>query len=235
MDDNLFSTATIKVLHSYITMTIKINYLKYLFILFLSISALSLQAQEERKVIQFSGVVVTEDANGEIQPLPYTNVSILGTSRGTVTEIDGFFSLVAQTNDTIVFSRVGYEPIRKGIPDTLDSSFYSWYQVMSKGNVLLPEAVIKPWPSKENYRIEFLALNVDNEMRKLAQANLAQNVLDELIYTLPKDGTEAYSYVAEEQFQAYRTSGQFKPQQIFNPAAWAEFIKAWKRGDYKRK
>lgn len=208
--------------------------MKYFFIFLLTFSTFSLIAQNEKKVIQFSGVVVTEDLNGDILPLPYTNVAIMGTSRGAVTEIDGFFSLVAQTGDTIVFSRVGFETVKKPIPDSLDNSFYSWYQVMSKGNVLLPEAVIKPWPSRENYKIEFLALNVDNEMRKLAQANLAQRVLDELIYTIPADGTENYNWLVREQFEDYRTTGQFKPQQIFNPAAWAEFIKAWKRGDFKR-
>jgi len=29
--------------------------------------------------------------------------------------------------------------------------------------------------------------------------------------------------------------GQVPPQNIFNPIAWAEFIQAWKRGDFKRK
>jgi hypothetical protein len=29
--------------------------------------------------------------------------------------------------------------------------------------------------------------------------------------------------------------GQIPPMNIFNPAAWSEFIKSWKRGDYKRK
>jgi hypothetical protein len=29
--------------------------------------------------------------------------------------------------------------------------------------------------------------------------------------------------------------GQVPPMNIFNPAAWSEFIQSWKRGDYKRK
>lgn len=209
--------------------------MRYLITLFIAFISLSLFGQDERNVIQFSGVVVTEGANGEISPLPYTNVSILNTSRGAVSEIDGFFSLVAQAGDTIIFSRVGFERIEKVIPDTLSKSFYSWYQVMSKDNVLLPEAVIQPWPSRENYKIEFLAINVDNEMRKYAQANLAQKVIDELYFIVPGDGLESYNFLVDEQFEAYRTSGQYKPQNIFNPAAWAEFVKAWKRGDYKRK
>ena len=30
-------------------------------------------------------------------------------------------------------------------------------------------------------------------------------------------------------------SGQLPPMNILNPAAWAEFIRAWKRGDFKKK
>ncbi len=205
-----------------------------LFILSIFVS-LGLAAQEEKKVIQFSGVVVTENDSGEIAPLPYTNVSILNTSRGTITEIDGFFSLVAQVGDTIVFSRVGFDPVKKAIPVDLDKSFYSWYQVMSRGNILLPEAVIYPWPSREHYKLEFLALDVDQEMRKFAEANLAQKLLEEMRTVVPSDGTEAFDYVMQKQITEYQYSGQYKPQNIFNPAAWAQFIKAWKRGDFKRK
>lgn len=223
-------------LHSYITFSRKHNFLRYLLIFIVTLTSLSLWGQEQdKKVIQFSGVVVTEDVNGDILPLPYTNVAILNTSRGAVTEIDGFFSLVAQAGDTVVFSRVGFEKIEKVIPDTLTKSFYSWYQVMSKDNVLLPEAVIQPWPSRENYRVEFLALDVEDEMRRYAQANLAQKALDELIFAVPGDGLESYNLLVDQQFEDYRTMGQYKPQNIFNPAAWAEFIKAWKRGDFKRK
>ena len=32
-----------------------------------------------------------------------------------------------------------------------------------------------------------------------------------------------------------QTKDAFDPQNIFNPVAWSEFIKAWKRGDFKRK
>jgi len=30
-------------------------------------------------------------------------------------------------------------------------------------------------------------------------------------------------------------AGQAPPMNIFNPAAWAKFIEAWKRGDFKNK
>jgi len=180
-----------------------------LFTLVINCALKAQTGQDSSRVIQFSGVVVTQDEFGEMVPLPYTSISVYGTSRGTYAEIDGFFSIVAEVGDTIAFTRVGFEEVRHTISDTLESNYYSWYQIMSRDNVLLPEAVIYPWPSREHYKIEFLALDVSDELRQRAKENLAREVL--------------------------KYSGQYKPQNIFNVAAWAQFIKAWKRGDFKRK
>jgi len=203
---------------------------------FLFIGAGLAEAQEKASdVIQFSGVVVTKDEFGEMVPLPYTTIAIQGTNRGTYAEIDGFFSIAAEVGDTIVFSRIGYETVKHGVPDTLETKFYSWYQIMSKDNVLLPEAVIYPWPSKEHYKIEFLAMDVSNELRQRAKENLAKEILARMQMAVPADGGEAYSLEVQQQFQEFKYSGQYKPQNIFNIASWAQFVKAWKRGDFKRK
>ena len=106
---------------------------------------------------------------------------------------------------------------------------------MSKDDVLLPESVIYPWPSRDHYKIEFLALDVSNELRERAKDNIAKEVLNKLQHAVQPDGQEAYSLVQEQQFQEFKYSGQYKPQNIFNVAAWANFIKAWKRGDFKKK
>lgn len=213
--------------------------MKYIFsfILFLSIcnDIKSQSTQDSSLVIQFSGVVVTQDQYGELVPLPYTAIGIAGTSRGTYAEVDGFFSLVAQVGDSIVFSRLGFETVTHAVPDSLDSQFYSWYQVMSQDDILLPEAVIYPWPSREHYKIEFLALDVSDDLRRKAEANLAAEVLDRLRSEVAPDGANAFELEKAQRFNEARYSGQFKPQKIFDVVAWGEFVKAWKRGDFKRK
>ena len=190
---------------------------------------------DTNRVIQFSGVVVTQDEFGEMEPLPYTTVAVQGTDRGTYAETDGFFSIVAEVGDTIVFSRIGFTEVKHAVSDSLDSNYYSWYQIMSRDNVLLPEAVIYPWPSREHYKIEFLALDVSNELRQRARENLAKEVLARMQHAVPVDGTEAFALTMEKRVEEFKYSGQYKPQQIFNVAAWAQFVKAWKRGDFKRK
>lgn len=204
-------------------------------LLFLAAASLYSQQQDSIKVVQFSGVVVTEDEFGEMVPLPYTAIAIKGTSRGTHTEIDGFFSLVARAQDTLVFSRLGFEDVEQVVPDTLESAFYSWYQVMSEDDVLLPEAVIYPWPSRDHYKIEFLALDVSNEMRQRAEENLAEEILDRMQSAVPPDGENSFEIERQKIQTEYQYAGQYKPQKIFDVVAWSKFIKAWKNGDFKRK
>jgi TonB-dependent starch-binding outer membrane protein SusC len=63
---------------------------------------LILQAQEQR----LSGKVVT---SGTKEGIPGVNVVIKGTSKGTVTDIDGSFNLDASPGTTFIFSFVGYK------------------------------------------------------------------------------------------------------------------------------
>ena len=67
-------------------------------LLFLLGAMFSIQAQrgvipDSLKAIQLSGMVVTEE-RGEIIPLPYVNIYVKGTTRGTFTGNDGFFSMI---------------------------------------------------------------------------------------------------------------------------------------------
>lgn len=185
-------------------------------------------------VIQFSGVVVTEEG-GEIIFLPYTNVSVKGTSRGTITESDGFFSIVAVKGETIVFSRIGFETADLVIPDTLSSDYYSIVQPLTQDTILLPEAVIYPWPSREHFKEEFLAMDITDELRDQAEENLDAQTLINLRENLAIDGREATSYVMKENADKAYYYGQLKPMNILNPLAWKKFINAWRRGDFKKK
>ena len=186
-------------------------------------------------VIQFSGKVVTTNDQGKVAPLPYTNVYIKNTTRGTASEIDGFFSLVAKTGDTIVFSQIGFETVEYVIPDSLTDHLYYWIQVMSQDDVLLPEAIIRPYPSREFFKIELLAMDVTDELEKTYEKYLSDEILEEIRYNLPVDGGEAVDLYLRQQVNDYKYTGQIRPQNVFNPLAWKQFIDAWKRGDFKKK
>ena len=207
-------------------------------LLIIAASASTLYAQKFRidsnTVIQFSGIVVTEESNN-IMPLPYTNVSIAGSSRGTISDENGFFSLAGLMGEEVVFSHIGYETVYFEIPDTLSSNMYSIVQMMTQDSVLLPEAVIYPWPSREYFDIEFLAMDVTDELRKMAEENLAENALAQMREYVSPDGRESTNIYLQQTARDYYSTGQYRPQNIFNAYAWKKFIEAWRRGDFKKK
>ena len=204
-------------------------------ILYLSYGILNAQKKDEPiKVIEFSGKIVY-DNNGNPEPLAYTNVAVKGTNRGTFTEYDGFFSLVALAGEIVVFSRIGFKTVEIKIPEVLTSDRYTWVQIMTVDDYVLPEAIIRPLPSKEHFKQEFLAIDISNELRENAMANLADEKLKEIRYSVPVDGRETSSLVIKQQARDYIYTGQMKPQNIFNPIAWKNFIDAWRRGDFKKK
>jgi len=200
---------------------------------------MNLNAQLSKKdvfAIQFSGVVVTQDEKtGDAVPLPFTNVYVKGSSRGTISAFDGFFSIVALRGDTIKFSYIGFEPVEFVIPDTLSVHFYSVYQIMTQNDILLPETVIYSWPRKEYFKQELLAMDISNELKKQAEQNLAEKIIKEMIKEVPFDGVESVNLQLNKIADDAVYTGQIKPMRIFDVMAWQKFIKAWKRGDFKRK
>lgn len=187
------------------------------------------------EVIQFSGVVITEDPYGDIMPLSYTTIAVEGTLRGASSDLSGFFSFAALQGETVSFSRIGYKTVRFVIPDTLNNSMYSIVQIMSEDTILLPETVIFPWPSRKYFDIEFLAMDVSDVQREAARENLAPEIMDELRINMAVDGTEASKMLIRSQASSFSYYGQYKPQKIFDPLAWKKFIEAWKNGDFKSK
>ena len=209
----------------------------YLFTLlfsFCGIMAFGQRVQQDN-VIQFSGLVVTDGAGGEAVMLPYTNIGVLGTSRGTSSDAEGYFSIVAQKGETVRFTRIGFKDVDFIIPDTLSQTLYYYIQIMSEDENILPEAVIFPWPDREYFKYEFLAIDISDDLRAKAEENLAEEVLEELRYTVPADGGETTNLLMRERARDFQYVGQTKPQNIFNPLAWKKFIDAWKRGDYRKK
>jgi hypothetical protein len=140
---------------------------------------------------------------------------------------------VGHKGDTVQFSSIGYKTIDYVIPDTLTDNRYSVYQLMSQDTFLLPETVIYPWPSREHFRLEFLAMDVTDDLQSIADENVAEKALREMVQELPADGNENADYYLRQQANAQYYSGQIRPMNILNPFAWKRFFDAWKRGDFK--
>lgn len=192
-----------------------------------------LSAQEpERKLIQFSGVVVSGDS---LSPVPFTNIIIKNSQRGTMSDFYGFFSFVAQSKDTIEFSSVGYKKSGFIIPDTLTTNRYSLIQMMTRDTILLQETVIYPWPTKEQFKEAFLNLKIPDDDYDRAMKNLERAEIKERMESIPMDGSGNYKFQMQQYQSRLYYAGQYPSITLLNPIAWAQFIQAWRNGDFKKK
>jgi len=185
---------------------------------------------DDQDLIQFSGVVITGDS---LNPVPFTNVLVEQTGRGTMTDYYGYFSFVAQKGDSILFSAVGFKRNRFIIPDTLTKNKYSLIQIMNSDTVQLQETIVYPWPTREQFKEAFLAMEIPETDYDRAQKNLYQaDMIARMDAAMPSGG-ETFKYSMQQYQQQIYYAGQAPPMNIFNPVAWGEFIQAWKRGDFK--
>lgn len=210
---------------------------KYLLniIILLFVIPIAAKAQFETfkdSVVQLYGVVMTADS---LKGLPAVSVVVKGQNRGTISNDRGVFSIVVLKGDHVEFTSVGYKPLMVKIPANLEGNQYSIVQLMVNDTVYLPATILKPRPSRQQFERDFVNTAVPDDDITIARNNNNSATRRVLLSTLPSDGREASNQYLRQSAQKLYYSGQVAPQNIFNPFAWNEFIKAWKRGDYRKK
>jgi hypothetical protein len=178
------------------------------------------------------GIVMTADS---LVGIPAVSVSINGQNRGTITNNQGVFSIVALKGDVINFTHVSYKPKEVTIPKNLEGSQYSIVQLMVADTVYLPATIIRPRPSPEQFARDFVNAKVDDDDIETARKNTDAAKRRMLLKSVPGDAGEATQLQFHNLANKASYAGQVPPMNIFNPAAWSEFIQAWKRGDFKNK
>jgi hypothetical protein len=181
-------------------------------------------------VVELYGVIMTADS---LKGIPAVSVVVKRDGRGTYSNDQGVFSIVVLKGDQIEFSSVGYKTFILNVPDTFKGNQYSIIQLMVTDAQYLPATVIKPRPTREQFERDFVNTQVPDDNIEIARQNTDAAKRRILARTLPASATEAASYYLKQSATRYYYNGQTPPQNIFNPLAWADFIQAWKRGDFK--
>ena len=213
-------------------MKICIPFSKFILLISLFCSSSIFAQKNSDGLIQLSGVVVSGDS---LTPVPFTSVLIKGSNRGTVADYYGFFSLVVLRSDTILFSSVGYAKSEVFIEDSLSDSRYSMIQMLQRDTATLPEQLVYPWPSKEQFRDAFLALNAPTDDHDRAFENLTREDVRLAIQGVPMSAQANSALAIQREYTRLYQMGQLPQVSLLNPVAWAQFIDAWKRGDFKSK
>lgn len=208
--------------------------LRYVFIglLFSPVASFAQFETFKDSVVQLYGVVMTADS---LQGIPAVSIVVRGQNRGTISSDKGVFSIVVLKGDQVEFTSIGFKPKVVDIPRDLKGNQHSIIQLMVNDTVFLPATIIKPRISRQQFDRDFLNTQVPDDDIAIARANNNEATRRLLMANMPSDGREASNQYMRQSANKLYYSGQVAPQNIFNPFAWSEFIKAWKRGDFKKK
>ena len=183
-------------------------------------------------VVQLFGVVMTADS---LVGIPAVSIVVKGQNRGTITNAQGVFSIVVLKGDLVEFTHVTYKSKTVTIPRNLEGNQYSLVQLMVIDTVYLPATIIKPRPTPEQFARDFVNAKVPDDDIEIARKNTSAANRRAWMRTIPGDGGEATRIQFNKIANKAVYQGALPPQNLFNPAAWASFIEAWKRGDFKSK
>lgn len=203
-----------------------------LFFLFFPFLLKAQLSQFKDSIIQISGITMTADS---LRAVPAVSILVRGQHRGTISNSQGVFSIVAFKGDTLTFSAVGFKRKDFKIPMNLPGNNYSMIQLLVDDTTYLPVTIIKPYPTKEEFEKAFVSSDIPDDEYELARKNTEEARMRALSRYIPPDAREATNMYMNKQAQSLYYAGQQAPQNILNPLAWAQFIQAWKRGDFKSK
>lgn len=185
------------------------------------------RAQQRRRVIQLSGIVLGTDSTSGV---PGVHVYVPKAGRGTTTNTYGFFSMPVLVGDSIVVSAVGYERQYLIVPDH-SSEYLTIVFELHEDVTYLREIQVTPFPTEEVFKEAVLALNLPLEDRTLDKKNMDAQILAMILENTPMDGYQNQRYYLDQwaQQQANRYGPVANP--LFNPFNWAKFIQSLKKSD----
>jgi hypothetical protein len=207
----------------------KLSYILCVFLFF----PLLLKAQISQfkdSIIQISGITMTADS---LRAVPAVSILVKGQNRGTISNSQGVFSIVAFKGDTLTFSAIGFKKKVYTIPTTLPGNNFALLQLMVDDTTYLPVTIIKPYPTKEEFEKAFVSADIPDDEYEIARKNTEEAHMRAISRTVAPDAAEATHAYMNRQAQSLYYAGQVPPMNIMNPMAWAQFIQAWKRGDFK--
>ena len=181
----------------------------------------------DSNLIQLSGVVIDEES---LDPMPYTTVFDRSIRRGVIADFYGFFSTPVYPGDTLYFSYFGYKTSTYVVPDTLTDNRYSIIHMLHKDTLNIPEVVVYPWPSREDFARAFVEMEPYDDALRRAQRELSGESLAFVAARLEGDASLAHGLTQQQNYTRLYTQGQLPANNLFNPYAWAKLIKDWKAG-----
>lgn len=185
---------------------------------------------QEPVLIQFSGVVLSADSSKT--PVSFASINDINIGGGTVSDFKGFFSMVIYSGDDLEITSVGYLPASYHISFDGHNPFISDTIYLQKETFNLPEAIVFPWGTKDQFADAFVHMNIPDDDLSRAEKNLDPDYLAQIGKNMVFGDVNSHQ-VLNNYASSYYYKGQYKPVQLMNPFAWAQFFKMLSEGGFK--
>jgi hypothetical protein len=207
-----------------------VKYLAGILLLFITAGAYA--QQKEKPLVQFTGLVFNADSIKVIVPyVTITNVS--HRNQVYISNYEGYFSFVAHEQDTLLFTSIGFAPIRVVIPANVNKSYTT--EVRMKPQIInLPTFHVFPWATTDEFRKDFLSMKLADDDLEIARKNLERATSRSSSNNLPRDGQEIQSSWAQNENTNLMNQHSLMPNPLLNPIAWGALIKQISDGDKSR-
>ncbi|MBN3520437.1 carboxypeptidase-like regulatory domain-containing protein [Algoriphagus lutimaris] len=199
--------------------------------LIFSVQFASAQDQQEKKVIQLSGIILNADSTDAVAGV---NVYVPKKGRGTSSGRFGYFSMPVLEGDSVVFSFIGLKRQTFKVPESVENDRISLILTMEIDEIALAEVEVLPYPTEEEFKQAVIAMNVVDPM-SISRANMSPEMLLRWAESMPASGGENFRYFQQGQVLQNQDLYGPRPLRLLDPFAWGQFIRSIKRGDLKKK
>lgn len=193
---------------------------------FLVIAPTMVQAQEEseKKVVQFTGIIVDQDGVTEI---PGVHIYEPQTGRGTTSNVYGYFSMPAIVGEEIIVSAIGYVKQHFIVPEGKNERVNVLFK-MEEDTVYLQNVDISLYVSEREFKQAILALNIPDQS-EMIQNRLDGAAMQAMLRNMPYDASLNARYYFDQQFYYQQNSYGPRSNPFLNPFNWGRFIQSLKK------
>lgn len=206
------------------------KYLIGILLFFIAVGAFA--QQQEKPLVQFTGIVYNADSVKVA--VPYVTITnVTQHNQVYLSNYKGYFSFVAHEEDTLLFTSIGFAPVRVVIPANVTSKSYTT-QILIKPRIInLPTFHVFPWATPDEFRKDFLAMRLADDDLEIARKNLERATNRAASNNLPRDGQEIQSSWAQNEHNNIMNQHSIT-NPLLNPFAWGALIKQISDGDKSR-
>lgn len=201
-------------------------------LLFFVVAVFGQTESRSNKLVQFSGIITDTDSNAVVPYVTITNVSY--NEQKYSANYQGYFSFVARTGDTVVFSAVGFTSKTFVIPNEVVDRKYTAMVKLKAEIVYLRSVRVSPWATVEEFNKEFLSMKVADDDMAIAKRNLSQKSIKGMSLTLEPNAQEIGNMNYRNNFDRMMNVNMRQTNPLLNPFAWGKLMQTIFNGDKLR-